>query len=204
MEIVKKLNEIKYLTSQKKVPRLSLRKEIIHLESQLQVLFKLEEKLALQKKKETLAAASYKKQIAQLKKRLQASEDKKLQQKVDKLSQLLAEYMAKEGTTKEVEKVQKYLGKPLLKVVRVWPQLKAPILSRQEFLAQKIAELKNRLEQGKMAPELRLGLERKLAELELRLPGKEPGEVKHTLWFEEPKPAASEPELPIPPPPRKT
>ena len=35
-EIIKKINEIKYLSSQKKVPKLTLRKEIIHLENQLE------------------------------------------------------------------------------------------------------------------------------------------------------------------------
>src|SRR3989338_2088849 len=50
-EISKRINEIKYLSSQKKIPKLSLRKEIVNLEQQLHKLTKLEEDLAKDKRK---------------------------------------------------------------------------------------------------------------------------------------------------------
>ena len=54
VEITKKLQDIKYLSSQKKVPRLSLRKDIIHLENQLQGVLGLEERFAREKNKESI------------------------------------------------------------------------------------------------------------------------------------------------------
>ena len=44
-EILSKINEIKYLSSQKKVPKLTLRKEILHLENKLTGVLNLEKKV---------------------------------------------------------------------------------------------------------------------------------------------------------------
>ncbi|MDP3698659.1 MAG: hypothetical protein Q8R47_03660 [Nanoarchaeota archaeon] len=101
-EITKKLQDIKYLSSQKKVPRLSLRKEIIHLENQLQGMLGLEERFARQKDKESIAVASLKQQIAVLKNKLRAVEDLDLDKKVDHLSFLLGEHLAKREIAGEV------------------------------------------------------------------------------------------------------
>ena len=72
IEIVKKMNEIKYLSTQKKVPRLSLRKEIIHLEKELEKATELEKKVIQVKKHETKRVTALKKQITNLKKKLEA------------------------------------------------------------------------------------------------------------------------------------
>ncbi len=100
--IVKKLQDIKYLSSQKKVPRLSLRKEIIHLETQLQGVLELEERFARQKNKESITVASLKQQIAMLKNKSRAVADLELDKKVDHLSFLLGEHLAKREVTGEV------------------------------------------------------------------------------------------------------
>lgn len=101
-EITKKLEDIKYLSSQKKVPRLSLRKEIIHLENQLQGILGLEERFARQKNKESVTVASLKQQIMALKNKLRTVEDLELDKKVEHLSFLLGEHLAKREVANEV------------------------------------------------------------------------------------------------------
>lgn len=103
VEITKKLEEIKYLSSQKKVPRLSLRKEIIHLENQLQGVLELEDRLARHKNKESVTVASLKQQIAVLKNKLRAVEDLELDKKLEHLSFLLGEHLAKIEVASEVD-----------------------------------------------------------------------------------------------------
>lgn len=100
--ITKKLQDIKYLSSQKKVPRLSLRKEIIHLENQLQGVLELDERFARQKDKESITVASLKQQIAVLKNKLRAVEDLELDKKVDHLSFLLGEHLARKEIATEI------------------------------------------------------------------------------------------------------
>lgn len=102
-EITKKLEDIKYLSSQKKVPRLSLRKEIIHLENQLQGVLGLEERFARHKDKESVTVASLKQQIAVLKNKLMATEDSELDKKVERLSFLLGEHLARREVAREVD-----------------------------------------------------------------------------------------------------
>jgi predicted nucleic acid-binding Zn-ribbon protein len=75
LEIVKKMNEIKYLSTQKKVPRLTLRKEVIHLENKIEGILELEEELMKKKKHESKRIVSLKKQITNLKKKLTACQD---------------------------------------------------------------------------------------------------------------------------------
>src|SRR3989344_2727345 len=101
-EITKKLEDIKYLSSQKKVTRLSLRKEIIHLENQLQGILGLEERFARQKDKESITVASLKQQIMALKNKLRTVEDLELDKKVEHLSFLLGEHLAKREVASEV------------------------------------------------------------------------------------------------------
>ncbi len=102
IEIAKKLQDIKYLSSQKKVPRLSLRKDIIHLENQLQGVLELEERFTREKNKESIIVASLKQQITVLRNKLRAVEDLDLDKKVDHLSFLLGEHLAKREIAGEV------------------------------------------------------------------------------------------------------
>ncbi len=113
-EIIKKINEIKYLSAQKKVPRLTLRKEIIHLENRLGTVIESEKKLLKKKKEESTKVQALKKQIVSLKKKLTTYEDKNLDKKVEKLSHLLAEFLAKHGSKEDIE-----LSKKVLKEVKI-------------------------------------------------------------------------------------
>ena len=101
-EILKKVNEIKYLSSQKKVPKLTLRKEIIHLENQLQGVMELERKFLREKNTESNKISGLKQQITTLKHRLNSVEDQDLNQKVNKLTYLLGEHLARKEVSKEV------------------------------------------------------------------------------------------------------
>ena len=103
VEIAARINEIKYLSSQKKVPKLSLRKEIVHLERQLGTVMDVEKHILSQKKNESMKVKSMRKQITELHTRLAAVEDKDMQKKLDRLTQLLGDYLAKKTTEEEVK-----------------------------------------------------------------------------------------------------
>ena len=83
-EIVKKLNEIKYLTTQKRIPKLTLRKEILHLESKLKKILQLEKRIAKEEKKDSTKVKALKAEVETLKNKLNAAEDKDLAKKVQK------------------------------------------------------------------------------------------------------------------------
>jgi hypothetical protein len=128
-EITKKLNEIKYLASQKKVPKISLRKEIVHLENEIEKIFQLEEVLIIREKKESAMVKALKDQMVKLKKQLAMAEDKDLQRKVNKLSYLLGESLAQNDVLKEVNR----------------ENLVEPIVEGEDPLAVKIRTLQRRL-----------------------------------------------------------
>src|SRR3989344_4095338 len=102
-QISQKINQIKYLSIQKKVPRVSLRKEIIHLEFLLQGILELDKSLAQQKHQDSAKVIALKRQISELKTKLTATSDKRLPHKVEKLSQVLGDYMARKDTTTEIQ-----------------------------------------------------------------------------------------------------
>ena len=84
------------------MPRLSLRKDIIHLENQLQGVLGLEERFSRQKDKESITVASLKQQISALKNKIKAVDELDLDKKVDHLSFLLGEHLARREITGEV------------------------------------------------------------------------------------------------------
>ncbi len=102
-EIAARINEIKYLSAQKKVPKLSLRKEILHLENKLASAVELERRLVWHKKQDSAKEKSLKKKIQGLQNRLATAEDKDLQKKLDRLTQLLGDYLAKKTTEEKVQ-----------------------------------------------------------------------------------------------------
>ena len=102
-EIEKKINEIKYLASQKNVPKLSLRKEIIHLENKLESVFEMEKKLLHTKTNESNKISSLKRQIDILKTRLEHAQDDDLREKVSKLSHLLGDTLAKSQSKTDIK-----------------------------------------------------------------------------------------------------
>lgn len=210
-EIQSKINEIKYLSAQKKVPRMTLRKEILHLENKLKSIFELEQKLSLRERKESLKITSLKKHIASLQQRLASCEEKDLHKKVDRLSYLLAEHHAKRKIAHDVAVHTKKWAKP-----KKQPHKSAVNMAD---LSQRLQQAKEKLQSMPGNEELQqkiLLLERKLAEFNkpsIELKNSEPAleqnppKIKHTLKFDSPfmvdkSDIASEKELPLPPPPR--
>lgn len=191
-DIVKKLNDIKYLSAQKKIPRLSLRKEILLLENKLQHVFELEELMTDWEKQESARVAALKQQVTMLKNRLIVCHDADLQKRVDKLSHLLGECLAKQRVKEEV-------ALTTAAEVPQKPGRETQIAALQQRL--------NLLRQTVIAkedtnPELAQLLEEKINQLEERLqevqqetvklpmseqPAGQP-QVKHTLIFHNPPP----------------
>jgi hypothetical protein len=210
-EIVKRVNEIKYLSSQKKVPKLTLRKEIIHLETRLQDIFELEKKMYAKEKAESIKVSALKKEITLLKKRIATSEDKDLQKKVDKLSHLLGETLARKVSVEDValtreishkDKVNLKSGKNKLEMVQtLLDRLK---IVRKEVMARK-----------EINPKIVEKMEEKIDTIGKKLMSYFPEEApvivenkpRHKIIFAAPEPVkidemAIEKELPLPPPPR--
>ncbi len=104
--IQKQLGEIKYLSSQRKIPKISLRKELVHLENELSNVFELEEYLLKRDKVESARIKALKKQVSFLKHRLEKAQDTDLRLKVGKLSHLLGECLAKQETQQKVQEVR--------------------------------------------------------------------------------------------------
>ncbi len=105
-KVKRKLADIKYLAAQKNIPKLSLRKEILHLEEQLQGVFQLEELLLSMKKQEATRTAAYKRQITELRNKLAKYQDVQLHRKVEKLTHLMGSALAEEEIKKDVEKTE--------------------------------------------------------------------------------------------------
>ena len=212
-EIVKKINEIKYLSAQKKIPKMSLRKEIVHLEGQLQGVYQLEKKLLLRKRRESAEVSTLKKRISSLQRKIETTQDHDLQKKVEKLSHLLGDYLAKAGSQEEILQVQKILAEtktpqtvPLARMVGLQKRL--------QLLKEKI--LQNPAQAQQLQTRITL-LEQKLSgygitsepeevKVAVEEPAGEASEIKHRMIFDQPLTEEEEEnlqkELPLPPPPR--
>jgi hypothetical protein len=171
-EIINKINEVKYLSAKKKVPRLTLRKEIIHLEKKLEGIFELETTLLKQKKKESYKVHSLKTQITRLKKQLEASGGKNLHKKVEQLSHVLGEVLAKSDILKDVklsQKIIKEIKQPIIKK-KLLDEAK---ITKLKILKERIQMLKHELEVnkalGKKSPEAMNMIEEKIHLLEENL-----------------------------------
>ena len=213
-EIVTKINEIKYLAGQRNVPRLSLQREIQYLEHKLQGVYEIEKKMLVQKAHESARVRMMKKEIIKLRSRLAMSQDKDLQKKVEKLSNLLANQAAKKEVRNEIELQEKFKE---FKKNRVIPEE-----SREEKiknLQAKLEPLKLILNRVKVDPAKVMMLNQQISFLENKLnellqeglmpPEVVKEEVKHTLLFDAKGfvlpsdiDVRLERELPLPPPPK--
>ncbi len=101
-EILHKLNRIKYLARKKDIPKLSLEKEIVHLEQKVQGIFELEKRILRERKKESRRIGIMKRQLTLLRKQLGATKSGDLQKKVDTLSHLIGDYLARHDSKKQV------------------------------------------------------------------------------------------------------
>jgi len=224
-EIIKQMNQVKYLSKQKKLDKFTLQKKIEHLEESMESLFTLEKKLAEQKKTESTKIAALKRQNTMLKKKLSASQDKDLHKKINKLNHLLGDNLAKKNVEKDISlKKLEHSGK---KSSTVFPPYQ---LSYLQTLMHRVNALKQELaimeEMEDIQPEKAKILQENIQTIEDKLrsylnlaPSEEipstfehkPAEVKHTLSFD-PQPLQMknaydkllEQDLPLPPPPRIT
>lgn len=213
-EIVTKINELKYLAGQRNVPRLSLQREIQHLEHKLQGVYEIEKKMLAQKAHESARVRMMKKEIAKLRSKLAMTQDKDLQKKVEKLSSLLASQVAKKEVIREINLQEKFNE---FKRSRVIPEE-----SREEKiknLQAKLEPLKLILGRVKADPTKVMMLNQQINFLENKLsellkeglipPEVAKDEVKHTILFDvkglglpQEIDARLERELPLPPPPK--
>ena len=208
-EIIKKINEIKYLSSQKKVPKLTLRKEIIHLENQLKGVMELERKLLLEKNKESTKVIALKRQMEMIKNKLHADEGE-IDKKVERLSHLLGEHLARKEVSREVTFAEGVNALPTKK--KEDPETAAKVIKLQRHLELLKSELSLHKELETKNPEELRVMEDKIALIEEKLqrykplPAEQkPIEARHKLLFEQPaevKDLGDEQQLPLPPPPR--
>jgi len=226
-EILKQMNQVKYLSKQKKLDKFTLQKKIEHLEESMESMFALEKKLAEQKKTESIKIAALKRQNTLLKKKLSASQDKDLHKKINKLNHLLGDNLAKKDVTKDVhlrrmetssKKSGGVFGSYQLNYLQT-------LLHRVNALKQELAIMK---EMEEIQPENVKILQEKIKIIEDKLRSylnltptenipstleDKPAEVKHTLAFDlafdkEPLQMKTayekllEQDLPLPPPPK--
>ena len=205
-EIVEKINEIKYLSAQKKIPRLSLRKEIVHLETKLNKIFELERDVAERKGEESSKVKSLKKQIGVLRRQLELSGDKELNKKVEKLSHLLGECLAKKEAKEEIQ-----LSQMIVQQTKT-----ASSADKNSLLKEKIETLKKQLSLKKgeadakkisQMEEMIARLEQKLTDLSGKEAIEEPQQpIWHDVLFGQPvvlTETSAEKSLPLPPPPKR-
>ena len=163
--VAQRLQEIKYLASQKKVPKITLRKEVIHLEDDLSGLFNFDDLLLKRDQREAIKIKALRQQIETLRNRITAAEDKDVVWKVEKLSHLLAECLARKEIHEEVD----YCAQNLLEEKVPEPEVQAKI----EAMRHKIQMLKDELDLNKalegIAPEKIDVIEKNIALLEEKL-----------------------------------
>ncbi len=218
-EIQAKINEIKYLSSQKSVSRLSIRKEIIHLEHQLQGIYEMEKKVITQKLHEQKKEKMLKEEITKLRQRLALAQDIEVQKKVERMSHMLGEYLVKERVKKDVQ--------ASTKKIKIFHKAKEHLSSAQRItlLQERIEALKETLESHQEL-EQQNPLQAKLLEQKINLlqdklnmlltpktKSVEPTVIQHTILFNVPPVQKIEelsPQelqqieqmLPLPPPPK--
>jgi len=139
-EIRHKIDEIKYLASQKSVPKLSLRKEIIHLENKLENVFDIETKLLKAEHKESIKIGSLKRQIGMLKDRLEHTQDEELRRKVARLTNLLGDTLAKSQSQHDVK-----LSKEIISVMKDVDRKKGQVEQNDVMIVKRVEMILNRV-----------------------------------------------------------
>ncbi len=110
-KIKEKIEHLKLLSTQKKIPKLTLRKTILHLEDQLHSIYDIEKALLKQKRKESTKVTSLKRQIKILRKTASVERARELEKRVDKLSHLLGEALAKQSSRVAVSAAREQISK---------------------------------------------------------------------------------------------
>lgn len=199
-KIKKNIAQLKKLSSQKKVPKLTLRKEIKHLEDQLESIFDIEKALLKSTKKESTQVRSLKRQITVLKKKLAATNSKELHQRVGKLTHLLGECLAKESTREAVAGIVKEepVAQQVVEVSREETRQKVMALQQRILLLKKEMDILKH--KGKDVS----GIERAIALLEDKVKnfGRLP-QPRHTVTFGLNKSGVKQEPLHRPPPQKR-
>jgi hypothetical protein len=154
-EIEHKINEIKYLASQKNVPKLSLRKEIIHLENKLENVFEMEKKLLHTKNNESTKISSLKRQIDILKTRLEHAQDEDLREKVGKLSHLLGDALAKSQSKTDIK-----LSKEILSIMDEVEKAKRDANKDNKLISKRVIMILHRVKSLKHEIEINAKLQK--------------------------------------------
>lgn len=183
-EIAARINEIKYLSGQRKVPKLSLRKEIVHLEQKLSTVMDVEQRMLAHKKQESMKEKALKKQVAELKHRLASAHNQDVQKKLDRITGLLGDYVAKKRTEEEVKAAiaelkgeRRVPGAKIKKLVIPVERKEVPVIPledqqpRIQMLQRRLSMLKNEWELLKILKKdtLAQGAEAKIVLLEQKL-----------------------------------
>ena len=148
-EIVSKINQIKYLSKQKNMSPSTIHKQIEHLEDKMKGVFSLQEQLRRHKRQERSKITALKKQLHAMQNRLDMGESKDVHHKVEHLSNVLGDYMAKKSVSEDLVKRQKIakLNALLAKLQQSLDQSTADpakvalIRSRLSSLQEKIVEI---------------------------------------------------------------
>lgn len=175
-EISRRLEKLKRLAHEK-TPPLTIKKELLHLENQLHGVFRLEQKLQDEDKKEKAEIQTLKKQVTQLKRTLQLSQQQEVKKKVDKLSFLIGDLMARHETEREIQSkeiIQRAIE------AQQQPELGPSVDEQITLFEQKLAALKA----AGGVPEKQLAIfQLRLAALKKKQLVQQPGEVKHRMLF---------------------
>ena len=227
-EILKRINQIKYLSKQKGTSKFDIRKEIVKLENQMQQIFELEKRMFAHKRQESAKVAGLKRQLTIARKKLAASKDTDLSKKVARLSHILGDVLAKRGTAEDIGISKKVIDELHIKMPPVRGE-KLPQLSTEEKSA-KLALIQNRLQLLKHELELKKAAEKNpkiiaMLEKQIQMLDKKvqsyaaqphiateitmnvtsPASERHTIKFDKPPVVDSKPcaeELPPPPQPK--
>jgi len=172
-EINSKIKQIKYLSGKKKIPKTTLRKEIVRLEKSLRGILILEKKFKNKVKNDNREIELLKRQIEELKQRLSIAGEEGLKKKVDKLFHLVGDLMAREETKREVnlDKVRMNLEK---KSIVETPNEKIERMEKKIYLLKK---------SGNHAPKEIEVFEEKLNNLKEKLSPEGKEAVRHRMLF---------------------
>lgn len=227
-EIISKINQIKYLSGQRSIPKVQIKREIAQLEEQMHKVFDLEAQLKKLKKNDAEKTALLKKQIAALRAKIAQSEDRDLSKKVARLSYLLGDLLAKRGTSEDIKTNERLLKEM---EVRLYLPAKKKVIEvagvdKSSSLKEKLAVLKQKVEGYKSAgldPIKISMIEIQIAELERKIypaslpentdistpPVLDRSNIRHEMFFDTPVKVSEqktgvldESELPLPPPPK--
>ena len=208
-KIKERIDHLKYISTQKNIPKLTLRKSILHLEDQLKSIYDIEKSLLKQKNRESTKIASLKRELKMVKSSAAYDKSLDLQKKVDKLTHLLGEALANHTTNVEVSSA----NKQILQERKIIPARLVPVINDQDkqnkliMLQQRFNMLKQELaikEHLEVAPEELEKIEQqvKLFEEKMRSLGYVRAKPKHTMLLNLPRKARLDIEknLPLPPP----